>query len=124
MYPNLQLAFDRAKERAGYAGTVDPLRDAYATELLTISAGKINGVTEYRPLYVAAKLLEQDLDVQALDEADKAKFTRQETTIASLLSQQMAIDLALGTIVPLGFEAVVSVDGVTELTPRMSIFTA
>jgi hypothetical protein len=58
---------------------------------LDITAGS-NGAICYRPWYAAAKLLEQNLDIQALKKADGAEFTGQETAIRSLYAMQLAID--------------------------------
>lgn len=124
MYTVLESALDRTKQLAGI-DTLDFSRDDYATELLALSAGItedviLADVTHYRPFYVAAKLLEQDLDVQALSEADRVKFTGQAKPIASLLALQAAYDARYYLTIPVGFEALpVSAD-----KPVMSIFTS
>ena len=103
-YEVLADALIRAKERSGATAVDDP----YLTELLVISAGKDpNNVTQYRPFFVAAKWLEQNLSAQALSEADGVKFTGQATPIASLLALQASIDQALSLTIPPGMEAVV-----------------
>jgi hypothetical protein len=98
----LQPALDRARERS-QAATTD---DAYLTELLELSAGKAEAVTHYRPYYVAAKFLEQNLARQQISAADGATFTLLKKPIESLLDLQSAYDRAQGLLVPAGFEAV------------------
>lgn len=102
-YTTLVDALDRAKERSG-AADVD---DTYLTELLILSAGKApDNTIHYRPFYVAAKWLEQNLASQQISEADGAKFTGQATPIASLLALQASYDSANELTIPKGFEAV------------------
>ena len=98
----LQPALDRARERS-QASSSD---DAYLTELLELSAGKAEAVTHYRPYYVAAKFLEQNLARQLISAADGATFTLLKKPIESLLDLQSAYDRAQGLSVPAGFEAV------------------
>jgi len=127
MYTDKELAFDRAKQLAGI-DTLDFAKDDYINELLELSAGSVTdsseaGVevitTHYRPFITAARLLEQDLDIQFLSEADRAKFTGQAVPIASLLQMQASYDAKYGLAVPDGFAAVIS-----EPLPVMSIFTS
>jgi hypothetical protein len=73
----------------------DRTADVELTLDITAGASSINGVATpcYRPWYAAAKLLEQNLDVQALSQADGAKFTGQAVVIRSLYGIQQAIDV-------------------------------
>jgi hypothetical protein len=100
----LQPALDRARERSQAASS----DDAYLTELLELSAGEAaDGTTvHYRPYYVAAKFLEQNLARQQISAADGATFTLLKKPIESLLDLQSAYDRAQGLSVPAGFEAV------------------
>lgn len=105
LYASKPAALARAKERSG-AGEAD---DAYLNELLLLSAAVTASDAEtliYRPFYVAAKFLEQDLARQALTEDEGTKFTLLWKPIKSLLAQQRGIDKALGLIVPPGQEAI------------------
>jgi len=113
MYTDRSAALNRVRERSGISSAPDDV----VIEMLTLSAGKDSaGATHYRPFLVAANLLEQDKPTQALDEAKGVKFTKQATTIASLRNQQGSIDLALGLIVPPGFEAAVPTAETTRKT--------
>lgn len=96
-------ALDRARERSQAASS----DDAYLTELLELSASKAaDAATHYRPYYVAAKFLEQNLARQQISAADGATFTLLKKPIESLLDLQSAYDRAQGLSVPAGFEAV------------------
>lgn len=102
-YLVLADALTRAKERSG-ATSAD---DLFLTELLTLSAGvDADGITHYRPFYVAANWLSQNLSGQALKSADGVVFSGQATPIASLLALQSGYDSAQGLTVPAGFEAI------------------
>ena len=97
-------AVERAKERAGIK---DESQDDTILEMLQDS----KGMTEdhpmvYRPYYVAAKILEQDISKQQLAEAGDVKFTGLVTTINSLMGLQASIDQALGLIIPPYFAAI------------------
>lgn len=128
MYNNITESLTRVKQ---LAGSEDTTRDLYATELLTMSAAAKQGSTDtwYRVFYVAAKLLEQDLDQQALAKVDKIEFTGLIRPITSLFDLQIAYDNANDLIVPEGFSAQIALDrlcgcqsggfGVTA----MSVFT-
>jgi hypothetical protein len=100
LYRDLNEALVRAKERSGNPSGAD----SFMTDLLYASAGKgrVDQGTCYRPFYVAAKWLEQDLSSQELSEASGAKFTGLKTPIRSLLDIQYGLDQDL--IVPKGFE--------------------
>ena len=99
----LQPALDRARERSQAASSDDP----YLTELLELSAGKAaDAATHFRPYYVAAKFLEQNLARQLISSADGATFTLLKKPIESLLDLQSAYDRAQGLTVPAGFEAI------------------
>lgn len=124
-YLDIDAALDRAKQLAGL-DSLDFSRDDFATELLTLTAGIVKSsvvgvpdVTHYRPFFVAARLLQTDLDVQALTEADRTKFSRQDIPIATLLQMQSAYDQLHDLVIPSGFAA-----QIIDTMPVMSIFTA
>lgn len=105
MYPTIQAALAEVKTNPATAGLVTAEYDGYLTNLLTLSAGVMpTGETEYRPFYVAARLLEQLRSGQTLLSADGVVFTGLIKPIASLFAQQGAIDQALSLIVPPGFD--------------------
>lgn len=97
-------AVERAKERAGIT---NESKDDTILEMLQDSKGMTEEFpTVYRPYYVAAKMLEQDLNKQQISEAGDVKFTGLVTTINSLMGLQASIDQALGLIVPQYFAAI------------------
>lgn len=109
-YTTIAAAQARAIERSLVA--VDP---GVVTELLTFSAGVApNGVTHFRPYYVAAKLAEQDQSRQSIASADGATFTGLVRPIASLYATQAAIDSALELKIPAGFEARIDTASATK----------
>lgn len=109
MYTAIADALARAKERCQRENDDN---DQYLTELLTMSAGKINGETHFRPFWVAARFIAQDPDIRDIAEASgEAKFTLANPRIADLMSQQAAYDLAYSLVVPPGMQAVVDSDG-------------
>lgn len=112
MYTDLSAATNRVKD---LTDREDNSWDEYIEELLAISAGKGTqapniGTTIYRVWYVAAKVLEQDLDIHALSEADRTKFTGQATPIRSFLDLQMAYDLSVELDVPPGMDAATAIN--------------
>jgi len=83
------------------------LDDDFLNRLLTASAGiNSQSQTVYRVYYAAAKFLEQIRSQHTISSADGAVFTGLVTPIASLLTLQLSEDLALGLIIPPGFESV------------------
>lgn len=100
-YLDLAAALSRAKERAALSGSEN---DALLTELLTISAGvDPQGVTHYRPFYVAATFLAQNQSAQTLSSADGVQFTGLAKPIASLLQLQAGYDVSQKLTIPPGF---------------------
>ena len=104
MYGDRAAALERAKAASTIANLID---DTYAGELLDLSAGELEDVTEYRPFWVAAKLVEQLSKKKELIEAKNVKFSLQlDRLISSLYGQQRSIDLSQSTVVPDGMEAI------------------
>ncbi|MDX2215514.1 MAG: hypothetical protein SFY66_19780 [Oculatellaceae cyanobacterium bins.114] len=107
MYTTIPAALTEVKTNPATRGLIGAEYDSYLTNLLTLSAGKdAADVTQYRPFYVAAKLLEQLRSQQQISKADGAEFTGLAKPIESLLGTQIAFDKALGLTIPEGFEAV------------------
>lgn len=105
MYLDIPTALARAKERCQREDSTD---DALLTELLTMSAGKVDGVTHYRPFYAAARFIAQDPDIRDLSRAEgEAEFTLAQPRIDDLMSLQLAYDNACSLVIPRGMEAVV-----------------
>lgn len=99
---NLPLALDRVKDRAAI---LSPEQDSYIEELLSVSAATTGeSVVVYRPYYVAAYILEQDISKQQISSAGDVDFTQLVTVIASLRSLQLSFDLANSLIIPPGME--------------------
>jgi hypothetical protein len=108
MYLDLDSALDRAKERCQRETTAN---DEYLEELLAMSAGTVEGVTHYRPFYVAARFIGQDPDIRDISEASgEAKFTLAQPRIAELMALQGAYDSAYKLIVPPGMQATIDSD--------------
>lgn len=87
----------------GYSTADD---DEFLINLLNASKGvDRDGLPHYRLWYVAARFLQQPTAIHALSSAEGAKFTELLIPIASLFQLQASEDLALGLIIPPGYEA-------------------
>lgn len=105
VFLDLALAMDRVKERSSLSS---PVQDSYIEEILTLSAGSTpDQPLVYRPYYVAALILEQDVSRQQLTKAGDVEFTQFITVIQSLRSLQYAFDLANKLTLPPGMEIVI-----------------
>lgn len=105
MYLDLPSALARAKERCQRENSND---DILLSELLTMSAGIVVGVTHYRPFYVAARFIAQDPDIRDLARAEgEATFTLAQPRIDDLMSLQLAYDNAYNLAIPRGMESIV-----------------
>lgn len=100
-FRDLEYCLARATERSGAAASDQDL----LTEKLTFSAGTRDGVTYYRPYYVAAKFIEQNRRTQQISESSGTKFTGLARTTQSLMMEQAALDQALGLTIPPGMTA-------------------
>lgn len=99
MYLLLNEGLARARERC----QAEPTANAYLTELLTMSAGTVGGVTHYRPFWVAARYLSQNPDIRDLSRAEgEAVFTLAQPRIDDLMAQQAAYDSAFNLTIPPG----------------------
>ena len=98
----------------------DPAIEVHVENLITESAA-IDAylVTQYRPYYVVAKLLEQTPAHQQLGSADGVSFTGMVRPIQSYLDIQLALDLKYGWIVPPGFAAIDP--NAKEATPQSTV---
>lgn len=111
---NMSLAVERVKERSNIS---TPLQDAYIEELLNLSAGRTGEHSQvFRPYYVAAFILEQDVSRQQLTKAGDVQFTQFVTVIQSLRSLQSSFDVAYSLILPPGM-AILSLDVNTHSSP-------
>ena len=107
MVLTLLAALSSLKNLPAVRGLPVLLDDDFLTRLLTASAGiNSQSQTVYRVYYAAAKFLEQIRSQHTISSADGAVFTGLVTPIASLLTLQLSEDLALGLIIPPGFESV------------------
>jgi hypothetical protein len=105
LYREFEAALATVRDRTGFPKRGDPGPSTmFMTDMLNVSAGthKVDGEQEFRPFYVAAKWLEQDLENQTLSEGGGAKFTGVAVPIRSLFDIQAALDKSLN--VPPGFE--------------------
>ena len=86
--------------------------DIFFNQMLQDSAA--TGVsTVYRWRYVAARFLQVSPEVQLLDSAEGAKFTRLQTPIRALLGDQVGEDnylIAGGWTIPAGWEAIAALN--------------
>jgi hypothetical protein len=105
IYIDIDASLERAKNRSGI---VDDSQDEMILDVLGSTSGSKESVVHYRPYYVAALLLEQDLARQSLSKAGDVEFTNLTTVIASLRSLQNSLDISLGLTVPPGLEAVIN----------------
>jgi hypothetical protein len=83
--------------------------DLYFDRMLEDSAATKGIDSSYRWRYVAARFLQVNPEVQLLESAEGAKFTRLDTPIRALLGEQAAEDnwlLGLGYTIPKGMEAI------------------
>ena len=94
------------------------------------SAALKNGITYYRPYYVAARHIQRNRLDQAIKSADGATFTNLETMVRSFLEEQLALDLANDWTVPDGFSAQNAINALcgcksngsaTNIAPIMSV---
>lgn len=74
-------------------------------ELLQYAAGNQNTVPIYRPWYVAATVLSQDIVANNLTEAEGVKFKDKTAIVNSFMATQRSLDLSLNLEIPLGFSA-------------------
>lgn len=91
--------------------------DAYFDRMLEDSAGILGVTKAYRWRYVAARFLQVNPEVQLLDSAEGAKFTRLDTPIRALLGDQVAEDnylVSFGYQIPSGMLAL---DAIYQLPP-------
>lgn len=104
IFLDLLQSMERAKERAG---VTTPDQDSYFEELLRLSAGStLDHPVVYRPYWVAANILEQDINNQKLVKAGDVQFTQMVTVIKSLRALQLAFDNANGLTIPEGMQIV------------------
>lgn len=103
LYPTADSAWTRILER-GWGVALD---ESYARELLAQSVGAdVLLALHFRPWYVGAKLIEQNISTQQITEAEGVKFTRLQPVIDSLLQSQRQYDEANALTIPTGFEAI------------------
>lgn len=102
----------------GITGVTEPTD---LDSLLADSAGTHTAAatTVYRPYYVAARVLERQLNTRRLQSADGAVFDRPIVTIRSLMRQQAARDRMLAEdhadwVIPDGHEAIGSARATVE----------
>lgn len=93
-----------------------------ATKATTLGTTTIDpGAIIYRFYYVAAKMVEQSLDVQSLESADGARFTGLIRPIQSWLMEQYATDQALGLSIPAGFDCVSALQSIVGLDKTLAL---
>jgi hypothetical protein len=92
------------------------------------AATDAQGITQYRPYWVIARLFEQSLKDQRLSSADGAAFTGLEKPITSFMDTQRGLDRKYGWEVPLGFEALAAgeelplLNSNTSFVPNIAVF--
>ena len=110
LYPTLNKAIAMVKAQAQIPSN-DRTRDAYIKDILNASAGTINGVTEYRPYLVTAKVMWSSKSEQTLVRAEGDATFRQakdsinlEPVIRDNLRTQQSFDISCGIEVPPGWD--------------------
>jgi hypothetical protein len=101
-FSNYQTNFDLVKTLTGFDDAIAANVEIYLQESAAVD---INQVTQYRPYWVVAKLLEQAPQHQQLSNADGVGFTGMVRPIESYLDIQRGLDRKYGWIVPAGFTA-------------------
>ena len=89
---NLQTAIATVYLLTGYVQGDNPTRDSYIETSLGLFSGLKGQVTHYRPWYVAAMLLSQDIDQQTIKRYDVTEFTNLQDLIQSLFALQYQYD--------------------------------
>jgi hypothetical protein len=102
---DLQKATDIVYALTSYTPLEDSQKDFYINVLLETFSGLAGLVRHYRPWYVAAQLLSQDIDQQSISRYDVTEFTNLESLIQSLYQTQYAYDLANNLVLPDGTSA-------------------
>lgn len=107
MYLDQAIALSAMKNLPATRGRTTAADDQFLNSLLVDSAGLLlPDTTVYRIYFVAAKFLEQPGSIHVISNAaNGVKFTGLAVPIASLFDLQRREDLALGLIIPPGFEA-------------------
>jgi hypothetical protein len=100
-----QLADDQKILALAVAGLPEAQAPSVDVLLTQSAAVDLNGKTQYRPYYVAAKLIEQSPKYQQLKSAEGGvAFTGMIRAIISHYRTQQSLDRRYAWAVPLGFE--------------------
>jgi hypothetical protein len=87
------------------------IHDAWAYELLEMSAGVADDVTHYQVFMTAATLMQVDRDDHALIKAEEGvEFTEYSVPIARLLQLQIAYNKGFGVVVPDGWDPAIALN--------------
>ncbi|AUB37414.1 hypothetical protein COO91_03359 [Nostoc flagelliforme CCNUN1] len=101
-FSDYQANLDLVKTLTGFDEAIAPNVEIYLQESAALDA---NQVTQFRPYWVIAKLLEQSSQHQQLSNADGVGFTGMVRPIESYLDIQRGLDRKYGWAVPAGFAA-------------------
>lgn len=101
-FSDYQANLDLVKTLTGFDEAIAPNVEIYLQESAALDA---NQVTQFRPYWVIAKLLEQSPQHQQLSNADGVGFTGMVRPIESYLDIQRGLDRKYGWAVPAGFAA-------------------
>ncbi|PHJ69145.1 hypothetical protein VF14_03140 [Nostoc linckia z18] len=120
-----QANYDLVKTLTNFDDAMAVNVEIYLRESAAVDA---NEVTQYRPYWVAAKLLEQAPQHQQLASADGVGFTGMVRPIESYLELQRGLDRKYGWAVPDGFTALglgeepLFLNSGTTSIPNVSVF--
>ncbi|MHC5755989.1 MAG: hypothetical protein ACYTXF_36230 [Nostoc sp.] len=101
-FSNYQANFDLVKTLTSFDDAIAANVEIYLQESAAVDA---NQVTQFRPYWVVAKILEQAPQHQQLSNADGVGFTGMVRPIESYLDIQRGLDRKYGWTVPAGFTA-------------------
>lgn len=100
--------FDLLRYQEGEDIALESIIEAYLP--LTAGTSPVGSQMHFRPFYVAAQVLQQNPDEQAISEAKGVKFTNYVKVIESWLGFQKAYDLSNALIIPPGMTAQEALD--------------
>lgn len=100
-FSDYQTNFDLVKALSKFDDALSANVEIYLRSSAAVDA---NDVTQYRPYWVIAKLMEQAPEHQQFSGADGVGFTGMSRPIQSYLDMQRGIDRKNSWVIPFGFE--------------------
>lgn len=100
-FSDYQASFDLVKTLSNFDDAIAANVEIYLRESAAVNA---TNITQYRPYWVIAKLIEQAPEHQQFSGADGVGFTGMSRPIQSYLDIQRGIDRKNAWVIPFGFE--------------------